>query len=436
MLRRLGLVLTCFLLHACGSSSNQPPLNDAATATDTSISVTDAIVTSDTTAAADVAPPPDAASQTDAIVSPDSAGPNELARVQMTDVSILYPLPTGMDLSGLIAVTETGVGGPLLPAAALARIPSLDRAAPNDITKLRVLAVRFDPCFPGRDATGPIPCRAQVRLVAQPMRPLSAGQLPGAADGAIHLHYEITNAELRALVARVLALRIAAGVADGAPFGLHPALTPALDTPFATGLKALLLANIGAGKLRRITFTTRTAARQPLWEFGGVNIDAAGAVTDLAHVGVTRPPDGSPPVQLLNDQLGMRYVVTPDSSWEGALTPLYVRTEIAAITTPVRTELTNKIHRLEHPSETSPESVDCVSCHIAMHLRHDATSAWTTFDSTGQFTSPLPLTLPFPTIAGQRDRVRAFGYFEREPQVNQRVVNETAAAVDRFRNNT
>lgn len=84
-----------------------------------------------------------------------------------------------------------------------------------------------------------------------------------------------------------------------------------------------------------------------------------------------------------------------------------------------------------HPARENPESIDSASCHVAMHADREARAAWPGLTPSSEaFTSSLPLDTPTPML---RDRIRAFGYFDAEPQINTRVVNETAAVVEAFR---
>jgi hypothetical protein len=96
-----------------------------------------------------------------------------------------------------------------------------------------------------------------------------------------------------------------------------------------------------------------------------------------------------------------------------------------------RAAILGRIHDVLHPARENPESLDCASCHVAMHAEREACTAWPgVTPSSAPFTSSLPLDTPTPT---RRDRIRAFGYFDEEPQINARVVNETAAVVESFR---
>lgn len=355
---------------------------------------------------------------------PSDAGTEPPADLGPNDVSILWPLPSGAMPTGLIPVTATGRGGALLPAAVLAAIPPLDRDAPNVAGAIRVVSMRLDPCFPGRDESGPVPCRAQVRLVAQPMRmPPGPGLGVGAADAAVHLHYAVSEAELTALLARIVAAARQAGVGPGAPFGIHPALaSEGLEGAFAITLAALILEHLGAENLERVTFTTREGTRAPSWRFGALSV-TNGEPSLLPLVAVR----GAQPMQTLAASVNGVYDVTPLGSSPDDLSLLFDMDQAQTAVAASQSAAWGAAVRIESPLLHSPESVDCSSCHVAQHLRFGAETAFGLERHPDLYTAPgQSLALPFPPERVDRERIRAFGYFEREPQVLQRTVNETA----------
>ncbi|MBN8616850.1 MAG: hypothetical protein J0L92_40075 [Deltaproteobacteria bacterium] len=339
--------------------------------------------------------------------------------IGMNDVSILFPLDEGG--MALWPITIAGSHGPLLDAAAYASVAPLRRGEAAPLDALRVVAVRLDPCFPADGGA----CQPMVRLVAQPLR---LG-VPGFDDAAVHLHYPITDVELDVMLETIASARESSGVASDAAFGVHPALaSEGVVGSFGAMLRTLVLDHAGLDRLDRITFTTRTASRAASWEWG--RIDREGG----SFVRVAMPASGTSATELQSlTGDGLRaYTTTPPSPTAGLLVGAFgMSDDLGSTPEAERAAILGRIQDVLHPARENPESVDCASCHVAMHADRAARAAWPgVTPSSEPFTSSLPLDTPTPTL---RDRIRAFGYFDEEPQINTRVVNETAAVVEAFR---
>lgn len=360
--------------------------------------------------------------------APIDAGMLEPSAIGMTDVTILWPLPDGPSADPLLRVDAIGRGGALVPAAVLAMVPPLDRGAPNDAASLRVVAMRLDPCFPGIDLTGPIACRRQIRLVAQPLRvPPGAGSI-AAADAAIHLLYDVDAPTFETALARIIGASRAAGVDRDAPLAIHPALaSEGLEGTFATELHAVIVASVGAENLVRVTSTTRESSRAPSWQFASVDV-AGGVATPTTLVALRE----AAPFQTLSMMATGEYETSPEGASPDDPSLLFDLDAAAAADDATRRAAWTAALRIEHPERHSPETVDCAGCHVAPQLRRDAEArfALAAEPSDDRFVAAgLSLAPPYATTEGARERIRALGYFEREPLVSQRVMNETALVV-------
>jgi hypothetical protein len=121
-----------------------------------------------------------------------TSSPIDPTALRNVDVTVIYPLPLADELESLLAPTDPGNDGQLLPQAIFAAggVPELDERAPlaDDAARLaalRVVAVRFDPC-PGELAPPPpgTVCQPDIRLIYQSLTPGPSGML--ARDGALH----------------------------------------------------------------------------------------------------------------------------------------------------------------------------------------------------------------------------------------------------------
>jgi hypothetical protein len=341
----------------------------------------------------------------------------------MNDVSILFPLPAAGQLDRLLTPTSKGAHGELLPFSVFEHAPELTLYADKagQYAALRVVSVRVDPCFPSLvDAPNPS-CRFQVRLVLQPIYE-DAGVY--AEDAAVHVFYDLPAGDFIDLLADLLELQ---SVPKNAPLAVHSSIAnEGLDGPSATGLRATLLAHIGANRLTRMTFMQLTGKKNA-WVFGGFDFDGATATPiAILNLGVTEQTFTNNP---LGDPLGFAGSVTP--SLTGApedLSPLYDSATASQSDDDTLWPLYESALRIENPTRHSPESVDCVSCHTAQPARLwlDRNTALGTKPSEFRFTSSFDLTVPAP-IEDTTSVLRAFGWLGTRPAVSARVVNESAA---------
>jgi hypothetical protein len=92
----------------------------------------------------------------------------------------------------------------------------------------------------------------------------------------------------------------------------------------------------------------------------------------------------------------------------------------------------DSIYKIENPRLNSPETIDCVSCHVAQSARLWEQGHFPNLkldQSTFQYQSTFNLQNG---SVSQRSThlLRAFGYDGAEPAINQRVINESANVAD------
>src|SRR4029078_1979497 len=118
----------------------------------------------------------------------------------------------------------------------------------NDATYagLRVVSLRFDPCFSGN------PCYPQARLVLQG---LNQGGTQ-AFDGAFHALYNLSADEFATVTTRLKSLAALAPENDRVTtLGVSPALlAQGMTGAYATGLRDLVTEFIGSSNLAKFTF--------------------------------------------------------------------------------------------------------------------------------------------------------------------------------------
>lgn len=358
--------------------------------------------------------------------TPVPVNPGNTGDLDLSDVSVLFPLSTGDRL--MWKATDEATYGALLPAAIFTQLPALLPAnhgpgATRDA--LRVVAMRLDPCFPSL-ALAPDGCRAQVRLVLQL---LSDGATLSAEDAAVHVFYELPSSELDALVAELLELKKQAGVnTTRKPLGVHPALAAETNGgPFTDGLRKAVFARIGASRLVRVT-TMSVIQDGFQWRFEGFEVtDAAKGTTspiDIAKAGIasqeftgTRPEMIFPAVATDDDIRGL--FLDSDGT----------RPAQAALDSGSRAAL-----EIENPKTRDVEATSCVSCHAAGPARRRAENSFgSSFADAPEAYRNADFDLSTPFAGTDTNELRAFGWFFTQPQVSARVVNDSAEVVSFLR---
>lgn len=118
----------------------------------------------------------------------------------LNDYSILLPLPHQDQLKLVLGPQSQGSRGVLLPTRLSKGLPALvpGFGDKDEIVaeRVRVVAVRLDPCF--FEGVGPIKCQAQIRMVWQPL--LLDRRVPMTQDAALHTFYNLTDADRKSVV--------------------------------------------------------------------------------------------------------------------------------------------------------------------------------------------------------------------------------------------
>ncbi|MGE0869243.1 MAG: hypothetical protein AB7P03_11795, partial [Kofleriaceae bacterium] len=245
----------------------------------------------------------------------------------------------------------------------------------------------------------------------------------GTHDGAIHALYNLSAEQQAAVVAGLRELvALAPENRPYEPLGVSPALkAQGLDGDYAKGLANLITANAGASNLARLTFITRTLARQGEWELGGFNVKA-------------EPSTGFPEpgrIDVLGSELQIvgnsgfgpffEYNAMPDIQDPMGRPGLNGRA-LSGLDGATRSSVAAWAAAQNSPIANVPDTTDCASCHVAGHVG----SALAAIDpALTDFGGPRVIT----AAETQSDNLRAFGYFGTDAHVSARTANETAAVV-------
>lgn len=351
----------------------------------------------------------------------------------LNDVSVLLPLPAREDIPLLLSTQSRGVRGELLPFEVYQNLPRIVVGADPQMVyqqDLKVIGIRFDPCFTERGAPGG--CRHQIRLVWQPV--LASGKKSITVDAAMHSFYDLSESEWRNLLNQ---LRPLAGDIPDEGLDVHPRIRQqGLAGQHWTELKKIILEFAGAQNLTRVTAMS-VDPFGTIWTFSGVNIKNSLMtrirIPRVNHVVQAFSIDVS---NLSEFRTSLRPYPENAIPWLN----LVSHSQRALRESPeaeIREALRQSL-RIENPLLEDTASVDCVSCHIAQNVRlwgerHGFSTDWKKDFATDVFVKP-EMNLQNPSRPpGFINRLRAFGYFIDEVSVSQRLIHESAEVLSAIR---
>jgi|JI10StandDraft_1071094.scaffolds.fasta_scaffold53453_4 hypothetical protein len=342
------------------------------------------------------------------------------------DVSVLFPLGKG-DLWS--ATTPARGGTTLFPRSAfdLITLPVIrELQGPNaTYNGLRVVSMRFDPCFGGT------PCYPQIRLVFQGLN--DAGT--SAFDGAIHALYNLSADEFQAMTVRLKAVAsLAPENAAVTRLEVSPSLlAQGMSGAYGVALRDVVTQTIGGAQLAKVTFMTRAQGGGARWDFGGFNLRDFQPAGGFGIAGL----DGNVLVQTVRENGGRgggggqgpggaggyAYTVAP-GTLHGQLNAVLSSGAALAATASERQAAMDALARVENPLVESPDTVDCGACHVANRIRGGLQATFS-LSSALAYASTAEATRLIGGAERDNDNLRAFGYFDAQPAIAQRTANET-----------
>ncbi|MBS2011969.1 MAG: hypothetical protein JST00_03715 [Deltaproteobacteria bacterium] len=365
---------------------------------------------------------------------------------QVNDVSILFPLAkTRAGFDSYLTPKSAGRNGPLLGQAIYERAfgaPGTLQlggtpAAPA-LAGLKLVAVRFDPCFAERRVSDEASCKNQMRLVFQTLSFKSDGT--SAADDAVHVFYELTREELTGAIKTMIALRTRlAGTRRLGPLGPHPLLqTPGGDLDVNAAREVQRLVTSLAGPANLVQFTQfAPSGLDTTWNFSGFDVQKNAPMViptlpanDDKHVAFFA---GFTPGQLEGDPAFVPASTAPRADNMQMLGNIMTA---RAGGQEARKAAFEALLRIEHPGVHTPDTIDCASCHAVepvrsligqKHFSGELAAAKGAFEHDPRWvpeTDIAPVRRPDSGV-----NVHMFSYKGKVPSVHRRTINESAAIV-------
>lgn len=368
--------------------------------------------------------------------------------VHTTDVSILYPLPASGGSAALPKPLDEDAFGPLLPSAAYDAVTGggtrgLDRTTtdpPSGYAQLGVVSLRLDPCSARRGAAT---CTSEVRLVFQALYEKTGAAPDGdpsvgtaATDGALHVAYDVPDAELVVMMKQILTLKAAEGGLASQILEPHPILTKqGIAGNFGKGLRAILLEHLGGSRIARITsFDHNMDPDSDGWNFE--IFDAVGgtftrkSVPHLVGAQTGQLIGGSSAFEAIplaqSFAFAMSSGVGPDqvSALIGSSRPQPGAAGAQATMQPAF----DAALRVQNPTVHNAETTDCGNCHLAEGAKLAGASLYS-LKSASAFTHPTR-SLDYKTESKSVTNLHAFGYLHRRVSIMQRTANESVVVAD------
>jgi hypothetical protein len=354
----------------------------------------------------------------------DAGTPHLDGGFDVNDVSFLFPLPAG-SLNELLPMGET-----LLPRALYNQIPQIDSQVDAGalFSRLRVVAARVDPCFP----KAPPPsteCVKQLRLVVQPVF-IDADAGVTTNDAAIHLFYTISDVNFIHIHQELWKLHDAySGVTWDQALNVHPVMKQqGLNGDYAMRVKTLISTHATTASLKRVAFML-VAANQAAWTFGAFDVENGNLLESMI-----------PRLNQLTRQGFQEF--GSELFRNGELQPHALGDDLRTLASESMMRLTDErtlkrayasALKIENPHLSSPQTIDCASCHIASRAKSNAQFR-RMVDESGfaeYFTHHLTLRRE-DAAANNPFALRAFGYFKNQSAISQRTINESALIAEQL----
>jgi hypothetical protein len=368
----------------------------------------------------------------------DLAAPADLApsrtELNNVDVTIIYPLPPAADINLLVwGNTLSNTHGRLVPLSAFSQIKMpldprpLSHTSTTGTTawnELRLVAMRLDPCFGSRGEVPDAQCKNQVRLVFQGIH--AVGAQSAADDGAIHVLYELPRDELLTLTREIVSLSDREGGYTPGPLGVHPILKrQGVWGSFGQGLKVLIRRYVGEDRAVRVTFFARTDSLQSGWHLGGFDRQGSTFVRLQIPTTLTSEQELFGGFPTAGDLAGS--TPTPTTSADDIRPLLSSSVARLADSTTLKAAFGAAL-RIENPTKHTPDTIDCLGCHVAMATRTlgETQFGLSSIGHPDRFTSSRDLSFT-PPEEPSLENLHASSYLGTELGLNQRTVNETAA---------
>ncbi len=363
---------------------------------------------------------------------PGPVTPPATTKLDLNDVSFLYPLPSNLaGRDSLLKFSSSGAKGQLFPRAFFDQVKAVEENVDKGVIYdgMRIISARVDYAFPLNKKDEPTKTVTQVRLVAQMIEQGDAGIT--TRDGTIHLFFDQSDADWAKVVEGVGELKGIAGAAtDGKPLDVHPVMkAQGLEGAYAKKLNELILAQCGEQNLSRVAFMV-SATRGDKWTFGAfirknalLEADPIPRLTDKDEQQVDE--NG------VEERRASEMIPSPNNDGDFSTLISYTAIQLADDLTLQRA--TKAALLIEHPEKETPQTIDCASCHLVSRALSFAAKTRNIDLNTFSDRYIGPSRFDLRRVDEAHDdpfAQRAFGYFHAKSALSQRTINESAVIAE------
>lgn len=350
---------------------------------------------------------------------PDAAAwqPTHTHTLGLNDVTWLLPLES------LDASTPFPTAAQLLPFASFSRLTSAEPRVDVNLSRLRVVALRFDVC----DRGPPQPCEAGAdgifRVVLQPV----LVDPPAVEDIALHAFFPVPRADVPQVVDTLRGLAALQDVPHARALQVNDAFVN--NAEYRAQLGALVSRYASADRLVRLTlFGQETEHAAVVWVFRGEELQDG----HLQPIVIPSLDAGAQEVLLFG---GDSFMPSPLADVPQGFARAAMETTFRNATPAEQLEAVRALERIDNPTLSTSNTVQCASCHLTSTVTParagdagiDVTELDEHFSS-----SEFDLTALGP-VETRRRTMRNLGYFNAVPLVSTRVVNETVNTLRELR---
>ncbi|MCB9027394.1 MAG: hypothetical protein H6625_13820 [Bdellovibrionaceae bacterium] len=376
----------------------------------------------------------------------------------LNDVSYLFSIPNSPseNLNHLLQPTSSGSRGELLSSTIQDKIPTLLNAGKGNLTLLkgavRLISFRFDPC----PTTSPQVCNPELRLVWQPIELDEFENKWLSRDAALHSFYSLNDKDFKNLKQDLLDLKDNNKKQNVStefkPLYIHPAIENAsTKEEFLKSLNQIILKYCGVKNLYKVTFMSLLVPTR-WWRFGSFVVDKDDNwqmeriprlqtfTTDLFNVGLEPSGSSQGPGEAMDAIIN---ILPEDYPVEDDISTLinFGYRQNNDDDFKIFKENLKAVERFRNPHRTNSANLDCASCHFADAAKFYAGKRFpelNNFKTMFDYENPNPnsFNLKNKTVANEATRIlRAFGYFDDEPAISQRTINDSAESANWLNSN-
>lgn len=338
-------------------------------------------------------------------------------RWELHDVSVLFPLPASTENNLLIRTAE------LLPKQWTDLFPRLSvRYEPATVMKnLTIVSLRIDAFT------------HQIKLVWQPVMN-DPPQGITTLDTALHSFYQLTPDEFDSFTTALFQYfkQNTQNPYSQKPLNLHPVFAQAEKEKHLLYIQHLMDSFLNSKNLFKVTAMVLRGA-DDMWAFMGFELKGPTPVP--IHIPMT---NNSQVQTFVNQAVPFNYFEqfmlspltspTPDPFFESLLGFSIKANRSEQLTEEELQETIHTLRKIENPALVDADSMDCVSCHVAQpivdYLRLTLKQNFVDDLEAKYANSDFNLNNVHKDINTRR--IRGFGYFDNEPAISDRVINDSA----------